>query len=103
MARDVPIHFIFRSHPTPELHIRWKAEMTIPVVLKPETVLPIAVTDGNEKPIAEATFEFAGQRLAVKDGATAITYADFLKGKSSTALWLYRKGRWPIPGGLTFE
>ena len=102
MAREVPISFTFMSHPTPEKHIRWKAVVTLPVELRPETELPIAVTDGNEAPIAEATFEFAGKRLAVKDGRAAITYGDFLKGKSSTALWLYRPGRWPIPGGLTF-
>lgn len=102
MARDVPIHFTFMSHPTPELSIRWKAVVTLPVELKPETELPIEVTDGEETPVAEATFEFAGRRLKVKDGKASIAYAEFLKGKSNTALWLYRKGHWPIPGGLTF-
>lgn len=102
MAREVPIHFTFMSHPTPELSIRWQAVVTLPVELKPETALPIEVADGNGEPVAEATFEFAGRRLKVKDGKASITYAEFLKGKSNTALWLYRKGHWPIPGGLTF-
>ena len=45
----------------------------------------------------------AGQRLAVRDGAASITYADFVKGKHEPAIWLYRKGKAPVPGALTFE
>ena len=36
------------------------------------------------------------------NGTRVLTYADFVKGKHSVPLWLYRDGMQPVPGGLTF-
>jgi len=81
----------------------WSAKLEFPPGADENTVLPITVLDGEQKPIASAVFEFAGQKLKVKDGKASIRYADFIKGKSSVPLWMYRKGMYPVPGGLTFE
>jgi len=99
---DKRIAFTFMSHPMKDPALRWTAVIVFPPGSTAETVLPITLTDGNGAPIAAATFEFAGQRLAVTDGQASITYADFIRGKSSVPLWLYRQGEQPVPGGLTF-
>ena len=81
----------------------WSARLVFPAGSDETTELPITVLDGERRPVASAVFEFAGQRLVVRDGAASIRYADFIRGKSSVPLWLYRKGLPPVPGGLTFE
>ncbi len=100
---DKLIHFSFDSHPTKRLEERWSAKLTFPPGSTATTVLPIEIVDGNGVPVRAATFEFAGQRLPVKDGQASIVYADFIRGKHEVALWLYREGMPPIPGGLTFK
>ena len=99
---DKEIAFLFVSHPTSRLEWRWQARLRFPAGADETSVLPIELTDGFGRPIEAAVFEFAGQRLKVKDGRAKIAAADFLRGKSETALWLHRKGIYPIPGGLTF-
>jgi len=100
---DKEIVFSFGSHPTKDLTWRWAARLVFPPGATAETMLKIHLADGNAKPIAEGEFEFAGQRLPVKDGLAEISYADFVKGKHEIPLWLRRPNIEPIPGGLTFE
>jgi len=99
---DKEIAFLFVSHPTKDLSWRWTARLVFPPGATAETRLQIHVADGNAQPVAKGTFEFAGQRLAVKDGEAEISYADFIRGKHDVPLWLRRPGIEPIPGGLTF-
>lgn len=99
---DKTISFTFGSHPAKDLSLRWTAVLTFPAGAGAETVLPISLVDGRQEPIKAATFEFAGQKLVVRDGHAELTYGDFIKGKHEVALWLYRDGMMPIPGGLTF-
>ena len=97
------ITFTFGSHPMKEATQRWRAKLTFPAGATAETVLPISLTDGTDTPISRATFEFAGCRIPIVEGKGSIVYADFIKGKHETALWVYRGGLPPVPGGLTFE
>ena len=60
------------------------------------------VVDGNDAPVESGTLELAGVKIPVKEGRAEILYADFVKGKHSVPLWLYRDGMQPVPGGLTF-
>ena len=86
------ISFMFHSHPTKDMKMRWIARITFPPGSTAETVLPITIVDGEEHPVASGVFEFAGQKLMVKDVA----------GKHSVPIWLHREGMKPIPGVPTF-
>ena len=99
---DKKIVFTFVSHPTKNPDWRWRATLEFAPGSDEHSILPIKVTTADGSPIAKAVFEFAGKRLEVKDGESAISYADFIKGKSSVPLWLYRRGIPPVPAGLTF-
>lgn len=99
---DKTIAFTFMSHPEKQPELRWTAKLTFPPGSGPDTVLPITVVDGNEDPIESAILELAGNRIPVKGGNASLKYADFVKGKHSVPLWLYRSGFQPVPGGLTF-
>ena len=46
--------------------------------------------------------EIFGQRLKVTAGAASTTYAEFIAGVHSIPVWMHRKGKKPVPGGLTF-
>lgn len=100
---DKSIAFTFASHPTKNPVERWKAVLSFPPDAGPESVLTISLIDGNGNPVEEGVFEFAGRKLRVSAGSTELTYADFIRGKHETALWVYRPGMPPIPGGLTFS
>ena len=99
---DKAIAFTFISHMTARPEQRWIARLEFPPGAGPETELPIEIIDGEDNPVGEGTFEFAGLSLPVRDGASSIRYADFVKGKHAVPLWLHRKGMPPVPGGLTF-
>lgn len=95
--------FRFASHPAKDPRMWWSANLEFPAGSDETTMLLITALDGEQKPIKSAIFEFAGQHIKVKDGKGSISYADFIKGKSSVPLWMHRKGLPPVPGGLTFE
>ena len=99
---DKTIAFTFMSHPEKSPELRWKAKLTFPPGSGPDTTLPIEVVDGNEEPVGAGVLELAGAKIPVKDGKAGLRYADFVKGKHSVPLWLYRDGMHPVPGGLTF-
>lgn len=99
---DRTIAFTFGSHPMHDRALCWTATLVFPPASGPETVLSIALVDGNGAPVESGVFAFAGRRLPVRDGAASLTYADFVAGKHEVALWLHRTGCPPVPGGLTF-
>ena len=99
---DKTIAFTFISHMTAKPELRWIAHMTVPPGSDADTVLQIEIIDGEDRPVDEGVFEFAGCSLPVRDGLASIRYADFVKGKHEVPLWLHRKGMPPVPGGLTF-
>lgn len=97
------ITMTFHSHPTKHLYMRWKMQLHFPADAGPNTVLPITIADGEERPVDVAVLEFAGKRIRIKDGKGELSYADFIAGKHAKSVWLYRHGILPIPGILTFE
>ena len=99
---DKTIAFTIVSQRAEKAELRWMAHMTFPPGSDGETMLPIEVLGGNDKPVEDGTLEFAGQRLKVKNGAASMRYADFVAGVHSIPIWLHRSGMPPVPGGLTF-
>ena len=100
---DKTITLTLYSHPTKDLKMRWKAQLVFAPGSTDETPAEITINDGEGSPVAEATFEFAGRMTPIRNGMGAIRCGDFIKGKHEPAIWLHRKGVWPIPGALTFE
>lgn len=100
---DKTITLTLYSHPTKDLKMRWKAQLVFAPGSTDETPAEITMVDGEGTPIEVAMFEFAGRKTSIKDGMGAIRCGDFVKGKHEPAIWLHRKGVWPIPGALTFE
>ena len=80
---DKRIAFTFRSHPTKDESLRWRATIVFPPGAVAETPLDITIVDDEGKRIKSAVFEFAG--------------------KHSVPIWLHRKGLKPVPGVPTFE
>lgn len=99
---DKAIAFLFVSHPTKDLGWRWNVRLSFPPGATAETVLTLSATDGNERPVEDGVFEFAGKMIPIVNGSGEMAYADFVAGKHETRLWMHRKGIPPIPGGLTF-
>lgn len=100
---DKSIAFTFASHPTKNPVERWKAVLSFPPGAESETELHVSIVDGIGNPVREGVFEFVGQKLHIRDGEVRLSYADFIRGKHEVALWVYRPGMPPIPGGLTFS
>ena len=100
---DKRIVFTLYSHPMKGLRQRWKATLTFPPAATDETHAELAIRDGHGEPIAVGTLEFAGTRIAVRDGSGLLRCADFVRGKHEPGIWLYREGVVPVPGALTFE
>ena len=88
---DKTLFFFYRSIPKELNEDIWIVRITLP---------PNA--DGNEVPLDEATFELSGKRISISGGQGTLPYGDFVKGMGETAVWMFRPGRTPIPGGLTF-
>ena len=72
---DKKIAFVFHSHPTKDLKMRWQAVVAFPPGATAETPLAISVVDGEGEKVASAIFEFAGCELPVVDGAATMTFA----------------------------
>ena len=83
--------------------MRWRALVVFPAGSTDETPAEITINDGEGAPIPSGQFEFAGQKTPIKAGKGKLLCGDFVKGKHEPAIWLYRKGKAPVPGALTFE
>ena len=62
------ISFTFHSQPLKDLKCRWKATVTFPAGADDETFASVTLADGEGVEIESGEFEFAGMRIAVKDG-----------------------------------
>lgn len=83
--------------------MRWRALVVFPAGSTDETPAEITINDGEGAPIPSGQFEFAGQKTPIEAGKGKLLCGDFVKGKHEPAIWLYRKGKAPVPGALTFE
>ena len=100
---DKKITFTLYSHPMKDLRMRWKAQLVFEPGSTDASMATLSIADGEGTPVKAGTFEFAGQKIAVRDGIGLLPCGDFVKGKHEPAIWLYRKGVVPVPGALTFE
>ena len=100
---DKRIVFTLYSHPMKNVKHRWKAHLAFNPGSTDDSSAELDVMDGEGAPIERGTFEFAGQRLTVRNGRALLRCGDFAKGKHEAAIWLYREGIEPVPGALTFE
>ena len=100
---DKTITLTLYSHPMKDLKMRWKALIVFAAGSTDGTPAEITINDGEGSPIAAGTFEFAGTKTPIRAGKGKLLCGDFIKGKHEPAIWLYRKGKAPVPGALTFE
>ena len=99
---DRDIAFVFTSEPSTLPALRWTVRLEFPAGADASSSLDVFATGDDNAPIESASLELAGQMIAIESGKGSIKYADFVKGKHSTPVWLYRKNQPPVPGGLTF-
>lgn len=99
---DKTLFFFFRSIPKELNEDMWIVRVTLPPNAAPETLMTVDATDGDEKPLDSAVFEFSGCRVGISGGRGAVPYGDFVKGMGERAVWMLRQGRKPVPGALTF-
>ena len=83
--------------------MRWKAQLVFEPGSTDESTAALTIADGEGAPVKAGAFEFAGQKIAVRDGIGNLKCGDFVKGKHEPGIWLYREGVVPVPGALTFE
>ena len=100
---DKRIILTLYSHPTKDLKLRWKAQVTFEPGSDDRSAAALTIADGEGVPVPEGVFEFAGCRIQIVDGRGEMNCGDFVRGRHSSPIWLYRKGVLPIPGALTFE
>jgi len=100
---DKKITLTLYSHPMKDLKMRWKALVVFAPGSTDDSMAVVSMADGEGTSIGRATFEFAGCRVAIREGEGAFRCGDFVKGKHEQGIWVYRKGMSPVPGALTFE
>ena len=99
---DKTLFFFYRSIPKELNEDIWIVRIMLPPNADADTLMSVSATDGNEVPLDEATFELSGKRIPISGGQGTLPYGDFVKGMGETAVWMFRPGRTPVPGGLTF-
>lgn len=97
------IRFTLHSQPQHDNEARWKVTVVFPGGSDGESSAEILAVDGNGADIACGELEFAGRRIALRDGKGVLKCSDFIAGKHESAIWMYRRGFAPVPGMLTFE
>ena len=100
---DKRITLTLYSHPMKDPKMRWKALVAFEPGSTDDSFAAVTMADGEGTSVAAATFEFAGCRIAIRDGQGVMRCGDFVKGKHEPAIWVYRKGMAPVPGAVTFE
>ena len=96
------VSITFHSHQMKRRELWWRAVLVFPPLSNEDSILEISFFNVDNSPIENAVFEFAGKKLLVRHGKSAISYRDFIAGKHEKALWLYRENCPPVPGALTF-
>jgi hypothetical protein len=99
---DKTLFFFYRSIPKELNEDIWIVRVVLPPNSTEHSLMIVEATDGNEKPLDTATFEFMGQRVHISAGKGTIAYGDFVRGMNEKSVWMYRPDRAPVPGGLTF-
>lgn len=93
----------FHSRPLGDLKARWKTTVTFPGGSDGDSDALIMAVDGEGNAVVRGEFEFAGERIVLKDGKGTVKCSRFVAGKHEPGVWMYRPGIVPVPGMLTFE
>lgn len=96
------ISFLFRAIPVLNVPDFWEVRVTLHPNSTAETAMTLSATGGDAMPVKKGTFEFMGARVKIVNGKGTLPFGDFVKGIHSTAVWMFRPGHPPVPGGLTF-
>ena len=96
---DEEVHFVFAGGGEMDY---WRAELAIPPVAGPETMLNVRVTGRGDVPVGQGTLRLAGCLLPLSDGAADLPFSLFLDGLRDTDVSLARVGGKPVAGRLLF-
>lgn len=99
---DKTLFFFYRSIPRELNEDMWIVNVTLPPNATAGTMMSVSAVDGNDVPIDSASFVLSGSRIAISKGKGSLSYGDFVKGMNDGSVWMFRQGRSPVPGGLTF-
>jgi ASC-1-like (ASCH) protein len=80
----------------------WRAELLIPPVAGPDTMLDVRVTGRGGISIGDGTLRLSGCALPLSEGSATLPFSLFLDGLSDTYVSLARAGRKPVEGRLLF-
>lgn len=96
---DEEVHFVFAGGGDEDY---WRAELAIPPVAGPETMLNVRVTGRGDVPVGQGMLRLAGCLLPLSDGAADLPFSLFLDGLRDTDVSLARTGGKPVAGRLLF-
>lgn len=96
---DEEVHFVYAGGDEADY---WRAELEIPPVAGPETMLNVRVTGRGDVPAGQGTLRLAGCLLPLSDGAAALPFSLFLDGLRDTDVSFARVGGKPVAGRLLF-
>ncbi|MDO5579818.1 MAG: hypothetical protein Q4G69_01670 [Planctomycetia bacterium] len=80
----------------------WKAELTFPPVVAPETVLSLFIEDGRELPVPAGKFVLFDQELAIEDGIAKITFEEYLRNLKNHSVKLIYPDKTEFSGTLKY-
>ena len=80
----------------------WRAELLIPPVAGPDTMLDVRVTGRDGVSIGDGTIRLSGCALPLSEGSASLPFSLFLDGLCDTYVSLARVGCKPIEGRLLF-
>lgn len=98
-APDEEVHFVFAGGGDVDY---WRADLAIPPVAGPETMLNVRVTGRGDVPVEQGTLRLAGCLLPLSDGAADLPFSLFLDGLRDTDVSFARVGGKPVAGRLLF-
>ncbi len=96
---DEEVHFVFAGGGEMDY---WRAELAIPPVAGPETMLNVRVTGRGDVPVGQGMLRLAGCLLPLSDGAADLPFSLFLDGLRDTDVSFARVGGKPVAGRLLF-
>ena len=80
----------------------WKAELTIPPEITPETVLSIFITDSKKRPIESGNFILVNQEIPIENGIAELGFEQFIMNLHCHTVKLIFDDKQEIKGTLRF-
>lgn len=96
------VHFVYAAENVDEVSGFWRAELTVPRAVRPETMVAVSVSDAERNPVADGVLRIAGCSLPIAAGAATLPFSLFLDGIEDTNVSFSRAGASPVAGRLLF-